>query len=628
MGEGNQNQGDALRLVARWTHLDRTEAEGIYTGLSKRSVVGMSSSVNEEAQGHGLAPIMRLLLVLFTAVACVGLAYYAEFVLGIVVVYTHLFYIPILLTGLWYQKRAVYLALGLGLVHVLMTYYSPLPLTVNELARAAIFVLVAYVIGLVSAKELETEEVLRASEAKYRAVVENANEAIVVAQDNLLKFVNPRTSEIMGYSERELTSTPFYEFIHPDDRKLVLENYRKRLKGEESTPVYAFRVIDKAGTIRWVEINAVVITWDGFPATLNFLTDITPRKEAEETMLLLSTVVRTSLDAIAVASPADGTLLFGNDAFLNQWKITGDYHRLTFNDCFEDTDERLATAVQATIAGGWTGELRAKAADGSSFPVSVTSSPVVDETGRTLGLLGVFRDISERERLLTELSAKNREMQQFTYTVSHDLRSPLVTIQGFAGMLRKDLEHDANEKAVTDLEYIEKAATKMDTLLSDTLKLSRIGRMVNPPENVPFGEIVQGALEQTAGDLQAHHIDVTVAEDFPTVHVDRMRIEELLVNLITNSVKYRAGNPPPKIELGYRSDGKETVFFVRDNGIGIEKSQAEKVFDLFYQVDRSGGGTGAGLAIVKRIVEVHGGRIWIESELRKGCAVCFTLPLS
>ncbi len=584
--------------------------------------------MTEEARGHGLSPVARLLLVLVTAGACGGVAYYAEFVLGIAVVYTHLFYIPILLAGLWYQKRAVYLALGLGLVHVLVTYYAPLPLTLDELARAAIFVLVAYVIGLVSAKEQETAAVLRASEAKYRAVVENANEAIVIAQDNLLKFVNTRTCEIMGYSDRELTSTPFSEFLHPDDRKRVLETYRQLLTHEDFPADYAFRVLDKAGTSRWVETNAVTITWDGFPAILNFLTDITARKQAEETMLLLSTAVKTSLDAIAVAAPGDGALLFGNDAFLKQWKIAGEYHHLRFGDCFADTDETLTTALQAAIAGGWTGELTAKAADGSIFPVSVTSSSVVDDDGRTLGVVGAFRDLTEREHLLTELSAKNREMQQFTYTVSHDLRSPLVTIQGFAGMLRTDVKQNAAEKVATDLEYIENAAAKMDTLLGDTLKLSRIGRMVNPPENVPFGTIVQGALEQTAGDLQAHQIDATVAADFPAVRVDRMRIEELLVNLITNSIKYRSEDEHPKIELGYRSDGGEMVFFVRDNGIGIEQGQVETVFDLFYQVNRSGGGTGAGLAIVKRIVEVHGGRIWIESELGQGCTVCFTLPLA
>jgi signal transduction histidine kinase len=105
-----------------------------------------------------------------------------------------------------------------------------------------------------------------------------------------------------------------------------------------------------------------------------------------------------------------------------------------------------------------------------------------------------------------------------------------------------------------------------------------------------------------------------VAEDFPAVHVDRMRIVEVLVNLITNSMNYMGEQPRPKINIGYRVDNEETVFFVRDNGVGIDKSQHEKVFELFYTVDKSGKGTGAGLAIVKRIIEVHDGRIWIESE--------------
>ncbi|HUV03111.1 MAG TPA: PAS domain-containing protein [Desulfobacteria bacterium] len=263
------------------------------------------------------------------------------------------------------------------------------------------------------------------------------------------------------------------------------------------------------------------------------------------------------------------------------------------------------------------------------------ATPLYDPEGNVVGAIESIRDITERKQaekerdgLLKELEAKNREMGHFTYTVSHDLRSPLVTIQGFTTMLQKDIEQNERERAENDLKYIESAVTKMSALLSDTLELSRIGRVANPPEEVPFGDIVKGALEQTAGELKATQIDVSVAEDFPTVHVDRMRIVEVLVNLITNSIKYRGDQPHLEIEIGYRVDDKDTVFFVKDNGMGIDKSQHEKVFELFYQVDKSGEGTGAGLAIVKRIIEVHGGRIWIESEKGKGCTVCFTLPVS
>ena len=152
--------------------------------------------------------------------------------------------------------------------------------------------------------------------------------------------------------------------------------------------------------------------------------------------------------------------------------------------------------------------------------------------------------------------------------------------------------------------------------------------MANPAEDVPLFELVQEAQEQTREQINSSGVELSVADDFPAVHVDRMRIVEVLVNLITNSINYRGEQSQPEIEFGYRVEGNATVFFVADNGIGIDKNQHEKVFDLFYKVDTDSMGTGAGLAIVKRIIDVHGGRIWIESEKGKGCTVCFTLPLS
>ena len=227
-----------------------------------------------------------------------------------------------------------------------------------------------------------------------------------------------------------------------------------------------------------------------------------------------------------------------------------------------------------------------------------------------------------------ELKAKNTELEWFTYSVSHDLRSPLITLQGFVELLREDLKRNEKEKVESDLKFIESSAKKMDGLLTNMLSLSRIGRVVNPPEDVSFGEIVQEALEQSTGQIKSSGVDVSVAKNFPSVHVDRMRIEEVLVNLIDNSIKYRGDQSHPKIDIGYHEDGNGIVFFVLDNGIGIDKSQHEKIFDLFYRLENSGKGTGAGLAIVKRIIEVHEGRIWIESERGKGCKVCFTLPVT
>jgi PAS domain S-box-containing protein len=274
-----------------------------------------------------------------------------------------------------------------------------------------------------------------------------------------------------------------------------------------------------------------------------------------------------------------------------------------------------------------------------------TASLLYDREGQLVGSIESIRDITEailaeeairkaRDELelrvnerTAELQSKNSEMERFVYTVSHDLRSPLVTIQGFNGFLKGDIEKGDNEKVKVDLRLIEQAVTKMDKLLNETLQLSRIGRVANPPEDVPFGEIVQEALLQTSQRIKSVGMDVLVANNLPVVHVDRMRIVEAMVNLIENSIKYRGEQQHPRMDIGYRTEAEETVFFVRDNGMGIDPSQHGKVFELFYKVNKKSEGTGAGLAIVKRIIEVHGGRIWIESELGKGTTVCFTLPV-
>jgi PAS domain S-box-containing protein len=274
-----------------------------------------------------------------------------------------------------------------------------------------------------------------------------------------------------------------------------------------------------------------------------------------------------------------------------------------------------------------------------------TASLLYDRGGQLVGSIESIRDITERKSAeeaihkardelelrvkerTSELEAKNSEMERFVYTVSHDLRSPLVTIQGFNGFLKGDIEKGDDEKVKADLRMIEQAVTKMDRLLSETLELSRIGRVANPPEDVPFEEIVQEALMQTSQRTKSIGMDVLVANNLPIVHVDRMRIVEAMVNFIENSIKYRGEQQHPRIDIGYRTEAEKTVFFVRDNGMGIDPSQHQKVFELFYKVNKRSEGTGAGLAIVKRIIEVHGGRIWIESELGKGTSVCFTLPV-
>jgi PAS domain S-box-containing protein len=240
------------------------------------------------------------------------------------------------------------------------------------------------------------------------------------------------------------------------------------------------------------------------------------------------------------------------------------------------------------------------------------------------------RLFTERVSLNRELETRNEELERFTYTVSHDLRSPLVTIRGFLGYLKQDTESGDMTRFEKDMLRIANAVDKMQALLNELLELSRIGRVVNPPEDVPFVEIVREVADLLSGPLEAGNIRLDIKGTFPIVHVDRLRIAEAVQNLVGNAIKFMGDQPRPAIEIGVNgmdTDGKP-IFFVRDNGIGIDPRYHERIFGLFNRLDPTIDGTGIGLTLVKRIIETHNGHIWVESEPGRGATFLFTLPVS
>ena len=233
---------------------------------------------------------------------------------------------------------------------------------------------------------------------------------------------------------------------------------------------------------------------------------------------------------------------------------------------------------------------------------------------------------AERNIFIKELEAKNAELERFTYTVSHDLKSPLITIGGYVGFLEKNVH--AGEMAMfdNDVNRIREAVGKMQDLLNDLLELSRIGRLVNPSENIEFGQVVQEALFLVEEQLRQRNVHVTIQENLPTVFGDHIRLVEVMQNLLDNAAKFMGGQPQPQIKVGVRTLNGDDIFFVKDNGIGISELHHERVFGLFNKLDVSSEGTGVGLALVKRTIEHHGGRIWIESNgTEQGSTFFFTL---
>jgi len=232
-------------------------------------------------------------------------------------------------------------------------------------------------------------------------------------------------------------------------------------------------------------------------------------------------------------------------------------------------------------------------------------------------------ELKERQKLISELD----ELTRFTYTVSHDLRNPLVTIKGFLGMLEKDLHDRRLDKVQNDFQRIAGATDKMNELLSDLLELSRIGRIINPPEEINLARLVQDAMDSVEARLRSKQVTVNITSDLPTIYGDRIRLREVFENLIDNAVKYMGDQSNPVIDIGITNEEGRRIIFVKDNGMGIEPIYQSKIFGLFEKLNPTIEGTGIGLALVKRIIETHGGKIWVESDgLGKGSTFYFTIP--
>lgn len=252
------------------------------------------------------------------------------------------------------------------------------------------------------------------SEEKFRTLVENANEAIIVAQAGILKFANPKASKITGYSIEELTSKPFLEFVFPDDRAILIERYDLRIKGEKVPEIYSFRIFDKEGNIKWVENNVVRIDWEGKPATLNFLTEITERKQIEERLLRKKRAIESSINAIAFAD-LDANLTYINNSFLKLWGYSDQKEVLgkPVVDFWQKKEEAsyMIESLYKNDQGSWIGELIARRKDSSEFIAQISASLVRDEDRKPICMMGSFLDITNRKQAEDALKARERDLE-------------------------------------------------------------------------------------------------------------------------------------------------------------------------------------------------------------------------
>lgn len=449
--------------------------------------------------------------------------------------------------------------------------------------------------------------------------------------------------KMTGYTREEYFATGgWYAHLHPDDvakdtadMQMLLQN--RDVVGSE------VRTIAKNGEIRWERIFAHPI-WNEkenrLVGIVGAVQDITVQKKAEKDLresLLQQMAILNNIPDVAWLKDKDGKYISFNEQFLkfnhlspSQAIGTTDFDIVPSHsaEIYRKTDLQVMESKKRIVF-----EEETTTKDGTILWVETAKTPVFNSAGEAVGTTGISHDITnrkndqfEREKLIKELESKNTELERFTYTVSHDLKSPLVTITGFLSYLEKDAREGNFTKFKQDAERIHQAVNKMQNLLKDLLELSRVGRIMNDPVEMTFNEIVQEALSIVHGNIKEKNVKIEFIDDGQKIFGDKVRLVEVMQNLIENAVKFMGKQANPRIIIGSKiNNEKMPTFFVQDNGIGIEAQYAERIFGLFNKLDINTSGSGIGLTLIRRIIEVHGGKIWVESEIDKGSTFYFTI---
>jgi signal transduction histidine kinase len=346
--------------------------------------------------------------------------------------------------------------------------------------------------------------------------------------------------------------------------------------------------------------------------------DLTERKRVEDEIRSLAKFPSENPNPVLRLSRA-GTILYANEAgqaLLRDWGCAvGSYAPPFWRDL---VTEVLASRSTKTV------EIQHGEQVWSFFVAPIIDASYVNLYGRDITERKQAE--AERERLLADLEAKNRELEAFAYTISHDLKAPLVSLDGFSSALQKEYESQLGKEGKHYLDRIQANVAHMEALITSLLELSRIGRVVGPSEEIDVGPLLREIRDKLAVGLKEAGAEFSVQGPLPTLRADRGRLHQVFANLIDNAVKFRSAERALQIEVGCRQEGRFYRFHVADNGIGIPPQYHEQIFAPFRKLHPEIEGMGMGLALVKKIVEHHGGRIWVESEAGKGSTFYFTIP--
>lgn len=492
---------------------------------------------------------------------------------------------------------------------------------------------------------IERTEELQASENKYRSLFESNPMPLWVLEMPSLKFIDVNESAIShyGYSRQEFLSMDAYQ-IWPDNEKERFKNF-DRLSSRGTLKTGVWKHLKKDGSIIYVEINSHEITINNKRARLVLSNDITDRKKAEERLdiaLAAGQIGIWELDIEKNSSVRNLRLdqVFGYDEPQPNWGIK-EFMKHIYP---EDLPKVRDSFQQAMSTRSWAIETRIIRKDQSLRWISVTGKINGEMVKNTpLKILGTVIDITnykKAEQEILELNADlekrvikrthefdsaNKELEAFSYSVSHDLRAPLRAILGYAQILTVEYKETMNDEAKRLLNRVMFNAKKMSQLIDDLLEFLRLSKSSLQKSEVNLNKIVED-LVTDLGHTSKYHHNVSIGE-LGTAVADDTTVRILFQNLLSNAIKYSSKKEHPRVEVGVTETARGTTYFIKDNGAGFDMTYYDKLFGIFQRLHRQEEfeGTGVGLAIVQKIVAKHGGQIWAESEVGQGATFFFTL---
>lgn len=514
-------------------------------------------------------------------------------------------------------------------------------------------------------KRREVEAQLQESEERFRLLAENSTDVIArYAPDATCLYVSPSCRPLLGYGPEELVGRSMFDYIHPDDLDDVISSFTGLLEQPGMITVRA-RVRCKDGVYIWFEATAHAVrdSVTGIPMEIHTaVRDITGRKEAEDELAKLSLVASRTDNAVVITN-ADGAIEWVNDGFVRisgylpeevMGRKPGDFLQGPLTD--QRTIGRVRKALRSKAT--FTEEILNYHKSGRPYWLSMNVTPILDEDGEVVRFVSVQTDITERKEIEANIQKLNQELHEanmllreerdiekehvkvleqlnqmkseFVSSVSHELRTPLASIIGFAQTILVDPELPT-EVQQEFLKIILDEGKRLAKLINDLLDLARIesGRAIMEKSETDLVPLIQRAIYAIAmqADGKKQTVRTEIDESSLVANFDGDRVAQVIVNLLGNAVKFTPEGGT--ISVGARFAGPNLEIRVSDTGLGIPMDDISKLFDKFYRVHRPGleiRGTGLGLAIARQLVELHGGKISVESEVNKGSTFTILLP--